>query len=300
MTVSIVHQNTKSNCIEYLLTNGKRFLTSRSIGSPALDAALLLAEVSGISREKLLTHNDYELDESQCKHYCELLERRCRGECTAYILGRKEFWGMEFYVTPAVLVPRPDTEILVEAAISVLRADNGQHHYYLLDLCTGSGAVAIALKQTYPGLEVWAADISGEALAVARKNAETLGCTITFLQGDLFNALDNQQRFFAITANAPYIPSAEIDNLSPEVKHEPRLALDGGLDGLDYIRQIIAAAPKYLEDGGYLILEADPFQMEIITALLKDSGYSKPVLHQDYAGQNRVITARTATGVNAT
>ena len=291
LTVSIVHQNTKSNCIDFLLTDGKRLLASKNIGSSALDAALLLAEVSVLSREKLITHNDHTLNEMQCRHYYDLLERRCRGESIAYIVGRKEFWGLEFSVSPAVLVPRPDTEILVEAALNVLGTGNGQRHFSLLDLCTGCGAVAIAIKHTCPDAEVWAADISEEALIVARKNAETLGCTIIFLQGDLYNALNQGRRFFLITANAPYIPSANIDSLAAEVRNEPRLALDGGIDGLDIIRQIIAAAPQHLEAGGSLVLEADPSQMEVIAALMKCSGFSEPVLHQDLGGNNRVIAA---------
>ena len=302
LTVSIVHQNTKSNCIEDLLTRGKRLLSSKNIASYALDAALLLAEASGFSREKLITHNNSELSETQCKRYFELLERRYKGESIAYILERKEFWGLEFTVTPAVLVPRPETEILVETALAVLRCDTSPKNNRNvsgtdtsrsgLDLCTGSGAVAIALKHECPELEVWAADVSNKALVVARKNAETLGCAITFLQGDLFKALDTQQRFFLVTANAPYIPSDKIDMLMPEVKNEPRLALDGGFDGLEIIRRIIKEAPLYLENGGYLVLEADPSQMEKIAVLMKDNGFSEPVLHKDLAGQNRVIAGK--------
>ena len=292
MTVLIVRQNTKSNRIEDLLTEGKRLLASQKIGSFALDASLLLAEALGLSREGLLTHNNYKVDELQCKHYFELLERRCAGESVAYIVGRKEFWGLEFSVTPAVLVPRPDTETLVQAALNVLSIDSGYPHLSMLDLCTGSGVIAITLKHECPGLEALATDVSEEALAIARNNAETLGCEITFLHGDLYNALKQGQRFFLITANAPYVPSATIDQLSPEVKNEPRLALDGGSDGLDLIQRIITEAPLYLESGGYLILEADPSQMETITALLKSNSFSDLVLHQDLAGQNRVIVGK--------
>jgi len=302
LTVSIVRQNIKSNCIEDLLTRGKRLLSSKNIASHNLDAVLLLAEVSGFSREKLITHYNSELSETKSKRYFELLERRYRGECIAYILERKEFWGLNFTVTPAVLVPRPETEILVETALAILRCDTSPKNTCnasgtdigrsVLDLCTGSGAVAIALKHECPNLEVRAADVSNKALVIARKNAETLGCTITFLQGDLFNALDKQSRFFLVTANAPYIPSGEIDLLMPEVKNEPRLALDGGFDGLEIIRRIIKEAPLFLEKGGYLVLEADPFQMEIIAVLMKDNGFSEPALYKDLAGYNRVIAGK--------
>jgi release factor glutamine methyltransferase len=270
-----------------LLIEGKRLLISCNIGTPALDAALLLGEVLGLSREELITRNNYKAGSAQHKRYFDLLKRRCGGECTAYILGKKEFWGLNFFVTPAVLVPRPDTEILVEAALKILQAAPPQS--LVLDLCTGSGAVAIALKHECPAFEVWAADISKDALELAGKNAESLGCVINFFQGDLFNGIQNRRRFCIITANAPYIPSKDISFLLPEIQHEPRLALDGGLDGLDIIRRIIMESPLYLEAGGTLLLEADPSQMETIAALMKETGFFDPVINKDLAGKNRVI-----------
>jgi release factor glutamine methyltransferase len=295
LNVLIVPRNTKYNCVEDLLAEGKQFLAENHIASTALDASLLLGEAAGLTREKLITRNNAKLDESQCKRYFELLKRRCAGESVAYILGRKKFWGLEISVTPAVLVPRPETEILVEAALSILRSYQlPTPRSPILDLCTGSGAVAIALKHECPGSEIFAADISEDALGVARSNAKKHGCEITFFHSDLFNALieksKEKSRFFLITANAPYIPSSQIDLLSAEVRHEPRLALDGGSDGLDIIRRIIAEAPLYLKTGGYLVLEADPSQMEAIAVLLKDSGFSKVVLYKDLAGENRVIS----------
>ena len=289
-----MRQNTKYSRIGDLLTEGKRILALKNIDSPALDAALLLAETMGLSREKLIIHNDCKADEVQCKRYFDLLERRCSGECTAYILGRKEFWGLEFSVTPAVLVPRPDTEILVKTALAILRSDPYSplsSTRRILDLCTGSGVVAIALKHECPNLDVWASDISEEALFIARKNAEALGCPITFLQGNLFDLFDKIPQFFFITANAPYVPSANIAFLPAEVKNEPRLALDGGPDGLDLIRLIITEAPLYLQARGNLVLEADPSQMETIAILLKGNGFSEPVLYKDLSGQNRIIAA---------
>jgi len=254
----------------------------------ALDAALLLAEAAGISREKLYTHADHLLDEEQSRRYFEFLARRQNGECTAYILGRKEFWGLDFAVAPAVLVPRPDTEILVEAALSLLCPPA-----CVLDLCTGSGAVAIALKHQCPALDVWASDISEKALEIARNNAQRLGCAITFIQGDLFAALaagpESRPRFRLISANAPYIASAHIETLAAEVRQEPRLALDGGSDGLDIIRRIIREAPPHLEAGGSLVLEADPSQMGTIAMLMRERGFHKPEFFRDLSGQNRVI-----------
>jgi release factor glutamine methyltransferase len=286
-----VQNNTRLKRIEELLSEGKRILASNNIDSPALDAALLLGKVLNLPREKLVTHNDQEATEAQCRYFFDLIKRRCDGECTAYILGKKEFWGLEFTVTPSVLVPRSDTEILVEAALSIIRSCTANLRFPILDLCTGSGAVAIALKHECPDLEVWAVDISEDAVAIARQNAERLGCTVAFLEGDLFNAINNRQRFCIITANAPYIPSADIALLPPEVKHEPHLALDGGHDGLDIIRRIIMESPLYLETGGTLILEADPSQMESIAALMKENSFSFPEFYKDLAGKNRVIAS---------
>jgi release factor glutamine methyltransferase len=162
-----------------------------------------------------------------------------------------------------------------------------------LDLCTGSGAVAIALKHECPQLEVWATELSAEALAVARGNAEKLLPAqqgpdgIHFLQGDLF--AECRRRFAIITANPPYIPSKQIPTLAKEVRSEPHCALDGGEDGLDIIRRIIAEAPRYLEENGTLLLEADPSQMDRIGVLLQKEGFQNPEMYRDLAGQNRVI-----------
>jgi len=292
-----VLQNTRSRAplinstqitIQKLLSEGSSLLASNGIDTAALDAALLLSEVTGLSREKLYTHPDHPVGEEQRKRYFEFLARRQNGECTAYILGRKEFWGLDFAVTPAVLVPRPDTEILVEAALCLLCPPAA-----VLDLCTGSGAAAIALKKQCPALDVWASDISQNALEIARINAQRLGCAITFIQSDLFEAFNNSAepmpRFRLISANAPYIASAHIETLAAEVRQEPCLALDGGSDGLDIIRRIIREAPPYLEAGGSLVLEADPSQMEIIALLMKERGFREPELFRDLSGQNRVI-----------
>lgn len=281
--------------IEELLSGGTGLLASKGIAAPALDAALLLAEITGLSREKLYTHANQEVSGEQCKRYFELLERRQNGECTAYITGRKEFWGLNFSVTPAVLVPRPDTEILVEAALAILRPLPAAS---VLDLCTGCGAVAIALKHegashggAMPCLDVWAVDISEEALEIARHNADSLGCTITFLQGDLFGPLENagKKLFHLVTANAPYVDSGCMENLAAEVRREPRLALDGGSGGLSVIRRIIGEAPRYLEAGGALLLEADPSQMAAAASLMEERGFRRIETRRDYSGQERVI-----------
>ncbi|MDR2047919.1 MAG: peptide chain release factor N(5)-glutamine methyltransferase [Treponema sp.] len=293
--------------------------------SAVLDAALLLSHILGVGREKLYLYSA-ELSTDEVFRFRECLERRRSGECTAYITGHKEFYGLDFRVTKASLVPRPDTETLVEAALdelSTLHSSPSTLHpspFSVLDLCTGSGAVAVALKHEKPELDVWAADISGEALELARINAERLlagrgNAAIRFLHGDLYGPLEGvpaAPKFTVITANAPYVPSAEIAALAKEVQNEPRIALDGGEDGLDLIRRIIEGAPRYLVRcpeavsdpaagtagrpgyGGVLLLEADPSHMREIAAVMERHGFGEIRVRKDLSGRDRVIAGRIA------
>ena len=276
-------------------TQGVQRLAAAGLDTPALDASLLLAETLGFGRERLILAYPKPIHNGAWHHFEELLRRRLDGESVAYILGRKEFWGLEFTVSPAVLVPRPDTETLVEAALSFLASrPPSPTPQTLLDLCTGSGAVAIALKHEAAKLEVWASDVSPEALEIARHNAARLLGTghgapspIRLIQSDLFDQIP--RRFSLITANPPYVKSAEIAGLPAEVKGEPRLALDGGADGLDLIRRIIAGAPVHLYAGGALLLEAEPRQMGLIQAELEKHGFLGIQLYKDLSGGERVI-----------
>jgi release factor glutamine methyltransferase len=266
----------------------------------ALDASLLLASILNMSRSSLIAADSRPLDEEALAAFRALVKRRLAGECTAYILGKKEFYGLDFQVTPAVLVPRPDTETLVETALGVIeRLAAANKPVRVLDLCTGSGAVAIALKHAKPELEVWAADISAEALAVARANAARLlpPDAIRFCHGDLFEALPPAATFHLIVSNPPYVPTAEIAGLAPEVRGEPLLALDGGSDGLDVIDKIIRGAPQFLHPtnqrfAGALLLEADPRQMSRIAALLQQAGFTDIQTRRDLSGAERVIVGR--------
>jgi release factor glutamine methyltransferase len=274
------------------LTEGSGILAAAGIESPGLDAGLLLAAVLNTGRSSLVAAGPDPLTEESFAAFNDFIKRRLAGECIAYIVGRKEFYGLEFLANPSVLVPRPETELLVEVAIE--RMGNGdQIQNRVLDLCTGSGAVAIALKHEIPELEVWATDISPEALTVASANAARLlpPASITFFQGDLYEALSPLliTHFSFIVSNPPYIPTSDIPNLSPEVRGEPILALDGGSDGLDLIRKIISHAPPYLGSGGVLLLEADPRQMGSISALLDQSGFIDVQIHKDLSGKERVI-----------
>ncbi|WP_010253795.1 peptide chain release factor N(5)-glutamine methyltransferase [Treponema primitia] len=273
--------------IREALTQGVARLRNAGIENPGLDTALFLAFILKTNKEKIILRDAEALREDAAADFAGLLDRRIAGECTAYILGRKEFRGLDFIVTPDVLVPRPDTETLVEAVLTIGK----DQELTVLDLCTGSGAVAIALKHELPSLEVYASDISVKTLAVARENArQLLGSdgAIHFLESDLFVSIP-KTRFSLITANPPYVASGEIAALAREVRGEPLLALDGGEDGLDLVRRIIDGAPSYLLPGGRLLMEADPRQMAGITLILEKKGYRDIRIYQDLSGQDRVI-----------
>jgi release factor glutamine methyltransferase len=279
------------------------------IGTPFLDASLLLSEVLQKDRVWLIAEASRPLDEKDLHKFQSLLRRRCSGESAAYILGRKEFRSLMFTVSPAVLVPRPDTETLVEAALEILKEKKSPT---VLELCTGSGAVAAALKNEAPETEIHASDISAAALEIAAANAVRLlpEKSVRFFQADLFTPLlktesnmkrsfmplpaapEEQPLFSLILANPPYVPSSEIEGLSPDVQAEPRIALDGGPDGLSLIRRIIHEAPGHLETGGSLLLEADPRQTESIRTLLVTEGYTDIQTYKDLSGGERVTGAK--------
>ncbi|MDR2717617.1 MAG: peptide chain release factor N(5)-glutamine methyltransferase [Treponema sp.] len=285
--------------IREALAEGSAVLAAAGIENPGLDSSLLLAEVLNISRSSLMAAASQPLTEESRAAFDRFIKRRLAGECTAYIVGRKEFYGLDFQVNPAVLVPRPDTETLVEAALIGSRewgVGSGQP-LCVLDLCTGCGAIAIALKHAMPELEVWAADISAEALEIAKANALRLlpDKTIHFYCGNLFDVFSNGQQsslFPMIISNPPYIPTAEIAGLSPEVRREPMLALNGGSDGLDIINSIISRAPEFLCPGGSLLLEADPRQMERIASRLLQAGFTDIHTRRDLSGKERVISGK--------
>ena len=279
--------------------HGASVLKSAGIESPSLDSSLLLAHVLNISRSSLISKDNEPFSDEAFDIFQTLLERRKNGECTAYILGKKEFMGLEFLVDPSVLVPRPDTEILVEAAVVatieqlIKNKEKTTESVRVLDLCTGSGAVAIAtaiaIKHEVGDIEVYAADISSNALVIAKKNAERLaGGSINFFQSDLFDALPDIL-FSLIVCNPPYIPTGTIKTLSAEVQNEPRLALDGGKSGLEVIELIIQKAPNYQIKKGILLMEADPRQMEKIKNLLENRGFIEIIVYNDLSGRQRVI-----------
>lgn len=233
---------------------------ARGFESARLEAELLLAHVLGVSRLSLYTGYDRPLEGTELSAYKQAIVRRRGGEPLAYITGVKEFWSLSFEVTKDVLIPRPDTETLVEAALSRLGAEGR-----VLDLCTGTGCVAAALASERPGLSIDAVDISQSALAVAARNIERLGLMerVRLFAGDLFEPVLGQT-YDLITANPPYVIDGEIAALQPEVRREPKLALEGGSDGLDVVRRILTDAPRFLKVDASILIEIDPRQVKTL------------------------------------
>ena len=282
--------------IREAIAEGAALLTSAGIETSSLDASLLLAHVLGTSRSALAAMGHDSLSDEAFTAFRAFIDRRKKGECIAYIIGIKEFWALEFNVNPSVLVPRPDTETLVEAALTQLAksSDKGdKNRLRALDLCTGSGAVAISIKHEMPQVEVCASDISSDALETAKTNAQKLlsgDNPLHFYLGDLFDALPACcANFSLIVCNPPYIPTDDIQTLSAEVQKEPRLALDGGKSGLKIIERIINRAPEHLQRGGCLLLEGDPRQMKDIALLLEKNGFAGVNIYKDLSGLQRVI-----------
>lgn len=250
----------------------------------SLEAHLLLGHALGQPRAYLLAHRDQRIELSLLDEFQALLKRRLCGEPTAYILGQREFFGLMLEVTPDVLIPRPDTELLVELALAYIPAHG---RCEVLDLGTGSGAVAIALARRRPDAHLTALDRSLAALAVARRNARRLGAgNIRFLAGDWLEPLAPDQQFDLIVGNPPYI--AEEDPHLANLGHEPRSALVSGQDGLDAIRLIAKEAPQHLRAGGMLLLEHGFAQGAACRRIFRESGFSDVGTEPDLAGWDRV------------
>jgi release factor glutamine methyltransferase len=264
------------------------FFAQKGVDSPRLTAELLLAHALGCDRVRLYLDFDKPLGDPELARYRDLVKRRADGEPTAYLTGAREFAGHRFAVDARVLVPRPETEHVLEAALAALPEGGAA-----LDLGTGSGILAISLALGRPGARVTAVDLSADALAVARANAAALSATVDFLQGDLFAPLPPGSRFDVIASNPPYIPTGELAGLQREVKREPRLALDGGPDGLAVLRRLVAAAPGFLVPGGALVLEMHESHEASLPALCLASGFATAKAHPDLAGLPRVTIART-------
>ncbi len=265
------------------------------IESARLDAELLAGHAFGLTRIELYTQFDKPLAEAELAQYRELVRRRLAGEPVAYLVGHKEFWSLDLLVDKRVLVPRPDTETLVEEALDRLRAWPGETALRLADVATGSGAVALSLAKEHPTARAFATDVSPDALAVATANAARLHIEIELGQGHLTAPLAAHAPFHLITANLPYIPSAEIAGLSAEVRSEPHLALDGGADGLDLVRELVGQAGPLLVEGGCLALEIGAGQAPAVAEHMRQQGFNDVRTRLDLGGIERVVSGLRGT-----
>lgn len=262
------------------------------MASPRLDAQVLLAHALHTDRVGLYTHFDKPLAGDELSACRKLIQRRLAGEPVAYLTGQKEVWSVALAVDARVLVPRPDTETLIEVVLDRVKARASDAAMTLADIGTGSGAIAVVLARELSGARIIATDVSEDALAVARDNIARhgVGDRVTAMAGDLLEPLT--EPVDVIVANLPYIPSADIDALAPEVRCEPRLALDGGADGLDLIRRLIATAADKLLPGGFIALEHGADQAEKLAALIAATdSLSLTDTRADLAGNPRVTVA---------
>ncbi|WAJ26066.1 peptide chain release factor N(5)-glutamine methyltransferase [Lacrimispora xylanolytica] len=281
--------------LDLLLTEGVKVLTEAGIEEATLDARYLLFEVFHtdmthflLDRGRVISEDDQVLD--QVKQYRLMIEKRSQRIPLQHITGSREFMGLEFYVNEHVLIPRQDTETLVEL---ILKDYKGRKPV-ILDMCTGSGCIAISLSKIGGFDDVAAVDLSKEALKVAKRNADVLlgPGRITLIESDLFQAIEPKSRFDIIVSNPPYIPTEIIKELQPEVRNfEPMLALDGREDGLFFYRQLVSEGRRFLNPGGSIYFEIGYDQAESVSALLEDAGFAEIRVVKDAAGLDRVVCA---------
>ena len=269
--------------IEEVLQKATIKLKDNNIEEARSKARRLLAFTLEMSKEQIIIHNKEELTIEQENSYNEYVARIIIGEPIQYIIGKQEFMGIDFKVNPSVLIPQPDTEILVERTIEILKHLKEPK---VLDLCTGSGAIAVSIAKYVPNSIIFASDISKQALEIARQNDNEN--KVNFVHSNLFENIDGE--FNVIVSNPPYIKTSEIQRLSKEVQNEPLLALDGGQDGLLFYREIIKQAHKYLAEQGYLCIEIGEDQKEQVITLINNCSYYKNIqAFKDLSGHDRVI-----------
>ncbi len=285
-----------------VLREAAETLSSNHIEQARLESGILLAHVLGLRKEDIIIYSDQELTDPQEEKFQQLVERRCRKEPLAYIVGHREFWSLEFKVNPKVLIPRPETEGVVERLLNLAGDETSEKVIRMLDVGTGSGILAIVAALEFPKARITAVDNSGDALEVARENAlrHQVAERIEFLEMDLMRDWDlpKNDLYDYILSNPPYIPSRELKQLMPDVRdYEPREALDGGPDGLACYRCIVANAFPYLKPGGHLIFEVGDDQAEPVQQSLQaHGGLDEIEIVQDLSGRDRVVSARRALG----
>ena len=291
----------KTWCVQELLKVTTAYLKEKHVEAPRLNAEVLLAHQLDLDRVTLYLNFDQPLTEEELSGYRSLVKRRAAREPLQYITGVQEFWSLQMTVGPDVLIPRPETEILVEQALSLATetAAEKEDPLAIAELGTGCGAIAIVLARELTQVLIRATDVSQAALAVARHNARTHGVSdrIVFMKGDLWEPLKaGPWGFDLVVSNPPYVAASEMGDLPPEVReHEPRRALDGGHEGMHFLERIINGAPGFLNPGGWLVLEMAPHQMDRALELMdRSKAYDHKTRLKDYSGRYRVIQARKA------
>lgn len=272
--------------IKDVLSKGMIILKGNNVDSPKLKARLLLQYILKKPRQYLIVYDNEEVGKKEQWEYFVNIEKISNGVPLQHITHHQEFMKMDFYVDENVLIPRPDTEILVEEVIKIASKMNEPQ---ILDLCTGSGAIAISIAKNVPNAKIYAVDISQKAIEIAKKNAKELEANVKFIKSNLFNKID-KMKFDIIVSNPPYIKKDIIKCLSKEVQKEPELALDGGVDGLDFYRKISAQAIDYLKLGSFLCFEIGYDQKdEVMEILKKQDQYTNTYCKKDLGGNDRVI-----------
>jgi len=289
-------QTAPSESVREALRAGAELLHKAGIDSARLDVEVLLRHVLGVKTAELYLDFDLVLNAAAEREFKKLLLRRAGREPVAYITSHREFWSLDFVVTPEVLIPRPETELLVERALKLATRLPAMSALNILDLGTGSGAIAVSLAKEFPQARISAVDISAVAIEIACLNARRHGVEdrVEFFCGDLFEPVtEEREGYDLIVANPPYIRNGDLAGLAPEIREwEPIMALDGGADGLLYYRRIIAGAGEYLKGGGSIVLELGDAMGEAVARLFADAGGFEPAqVYRDYAGKERVIAA---------
>lgn len=268
-----------------------KILEENHISDSKQKARRLLAYSLNKSKEYLIIHENEEIPEQIYNVYLEKVERLKNNEPIQYILENQEFMGFDFYVNKNVLIPQPDTESLVEEIINIVEKNNLKQPK-ILDICTGSGAIAISLAKLIKGAIVYGSDISDEALKIAENNSISNQANVLFMKSDMFKNIFKDFRFNIIASNPPYIETETIKKLDREVQKEPYIALDGGEDGLKFYREIAEKSKDFLEENGFLALEIGYNQREKVEEILKKSQFKNIYFRKDLAGNNRVIIAQ--------
>ncbi len=283
--------------IQELLKWGSEALSGIEYSNPQQETRLILSQLLGVDRSYLYAHGDKEVSEEEKDKFIRIIERRKSGEPLQYILGTQEFMGIDFNVCKGVLIPRGDTELLVERLIKFIDEEFDDKPYRMLDIGVGSGAISLSTAYHRPKGEILGVDISREALMIAEENRINLRLdNVRFIESDLFSSIGEEycEGFDIIASNPPYIPEGDRETLQKEVRmHEPALALFGGEDGLDYYRKITSQAMKYLAEGGLLIFEIGAGQGPDVARIMKENGFKAVTVEKDLENRDRIVAGRS-------